>query len=32
LSKEFRNPVVVVGTLSYEGGDPSTIRVSNVAA
>jgi hypothetical protein len=32
LSKEFRNPVVVVGTLSYNGGDPSTVRVSNVGS
>jgi hypothetical protein len=30
LSKTFHNPVVIAGALSYNGGDPSTVRVTNV--
>jgi hypothetical protein len=30
FSRTFVNPVVIIGALSEEGGDPSTTRVSNV--
>ena len=30
FSKVFINPIVIVGPLSYEGTDPSVIRINNV--
>jgi len=30
LQNTYQNPVVLMGPISYNGGDPSTVRVSNV--
>ncbi len=32
LGQSYNNPVVIMGTLSYNGGDPSTVRVKDVTA
>jgi len=32
LQGTYVNPIVVLGALSYNGGDPSTVRVANVQA
>lgn len=29
---DFADPVVILGALSYNGGDPSTVRVSEVTS
>ena len=32
LAQDYVNPIVILGTLSFNGGDPSTVRVKDVTA
>ena len=32
LAQDYVNPIVIMGTLSFNGGDPSTVRVKDVTA
>ncbi len=32
LANTYTNPVVVMGVLSFNGGDPSTVRVKDVTS
>jgi hypothetical protein len=32
LDNVYANPVVIMGVLSYNGGDPSTVRVTDVTS